>query len=673
MNTNLITYDMENFLKKYTRFMTKDIYINNVLYEKFLNQYDYLYQELEKNSILFRENIKYKKKINIKENKKNLLKLHNQKYLKKAILNYQSFFEKIDKEKVLDMNNKALILSDEQNLLLVNNKNNKELISGKIIYLEKYQKIPTEKILILSEVIDDSLKKELEKNGLTKVTYHSVDYYKNILLEDNQIIKEKEKYAILFKIITNDFFPQKEKFKELYNAFSDNIYLNKDYKDFDTFKDYHNYIYKKVYLTSNLSLKKYNEKEIEKRKNYLRTINNITMNNKNEVDVANFLYLNSIPYEYKNKNFVIENNDKVSYISFDKKSDENDNIYLEMKDLFGNNYIEKLIYELIKRRYPLELMPDEEIYNILKNTTEKNYFNEFITNILIPAIDCYDEEKNFSNQNLNHSQLKVLKEVYDYYKLYLKKHNLITKNDFKELVEKEINFYKYIIIIGNIDINTKGKQLKIIYDYEENLIIKENIKLLYDYKKYLFDNSSIPIKHVYASELELKELTKKFKQEKLQEIVKNEEIIKKEIEVYLYDDNQRLLINKNISKLCQEIINQNKKALIAIDNKKQIDNLILKNSFSKYEKNKLIDSNKNIVSYEEISNIKTITSTIIIPFLIKDKYHENIPFNDEEIEKFSTIYHVLSKCRDKLIIICPKSKKQNLKKNLKNIGKYKIL
>ena len=420
MNTNLITYDMENFLKKYTRFMTKDIYINNVLYEKFLNQYDYLYQELEKNSILFRENIKYKKIINIKENKKNLLKLHNQKYLKKAILNYQSFFEKIDKEKVLDMNKKALILSDEQNLLLVNNKNNKELISGKIIYLEKYQKIPTEKILILSEVIDDSLKKELEKNGLTKVTYHSVDYYKNILLEDNQIIKEKEKYAILFKIITNDFFPQKEKFKELYNAFSDNIYLNKDYKDFDTFKDYHNYIYKKVYLTSNLSLKKYNEKEIEKRKNYLRTINNITMNNKNEVDVANFLYLNSIPYEYKNKNFVIENNDKVSYISFDKKSDENDNIYLEMKDLFGNNYIEKLIYELIKRRYPLELMPDEEIYNILKNTTEKNYFNEFITNILIPAIDCYDEEKNFSNQNLNHSQLKVLKEVYDYYKLYLK-------------------------------------------------------------------------------------------------------------------------------------------------------------------------------------------------------------------------------------------------------------
>ena len=70
---------MDNFINKYTRFMTKDIYINNKLYQNFLNQYNYLYQELENKSILFRENIKYKKIINIKENQTNLLKLHNQK------------------------------------------------------------------------------------------------------------------------------------------------------------------------------------------------------------------------------------------------------------------------------------------------------------------------------------------------------------------------------------------------------------------------------------------------------------------------------------------------------------------------------------------------------------------------------------------------------------------
>ena len=48
---------MENFLEKYTRFMTKDIYIKYDLYANFLKQYSYLYEELDKNAILFRENM----------------------------------------------------------------------------------------------------------------------------------------------------------------------------------------------------------------------------------------------------------------------------------------------------------------------------------------------------------------------------------------------------------------------------------------------------------------------------------------------------------------------------------------------------------------------------------------------------------------------------------------
>mgnify|MGYP003311207800 CR=1 FL=1 len=64
-------------------------------------------------------------------NKKNLLKLHNQKYLKKAILKYQPFFESLNYHKTLDYNKKAIILSDEENSIILNNKNNKELIVTK--------------------------------------------------------------------------------------------------------------------------------------------------------------------------------------------------------------------------------------------------------------------------------------------------------------------------------------------------------------------------------------------------------------------------------------------------------------------------------------------------------------------------------------------------------------
>lgn len=672
MNTNLITYDMDNFLNKYTRFMTKDIYISSKLYDNFLKQYNYLYDELSRNAILFRENIKYKKIINIKENKNNLLKLHNQKYLKKALQTYQTFFEKLNYEKILDTNKKAIILSHEENILAINNKNTQELITGKIKYLIENNNINEEGILILTNEIDKKLENELLDKNITKVLYNPISYYHDELLDNKKIISEKEKYSIIFNFLTIYLFPKKEKFKELYLAFRNNIYLNKDYEDFDTFKDYHNYIYKKAYLTSNLSLKKFNEKEIEKRRNYLRTLNNILMNTKEEVDIANFLYLNSIDYKYEFGAFIIENNDKTSYISFEKKEDEHDNIYLEMKDLFGNNYVEKLIYELIKRRYPLELKSDDEIYNKLKESTINNYFNDFINKYLIPLLDYYDKYHELNNLKLSDKQTKIIIEIYEYYKNYLKENNFVTQSDYQTMLENHLDKYKYIIIDGNIDVNPKTKTLKIISDYQENPLFKDNIKLTYDYKKYLIDNSTLPIKNAFHNVDELEKLTEEFEEKCLSEIENADETLKKEINIYLYEDDNRLLINKNISKLCLKIINNNKKIIIGIDKKKQIDNLVLKNYFSKHSPNKLITSNNDIIEYEEISKLKPKYNTILLPFLMCDS-STNFSVIQNEIKDIKIkIYTILNKCQKELIILCPKTKEEILKKSFKNVKNIKI-
>ena len=53
MDINLTIYDMDLFLDKYTRFMTKNIYISNKMYCNFLKQYDYLYQILERDRFLY--------------------------------------------------------------------------------------------------------------------------------------------------------------------------------------------------------------------------------------------------------------------------------------------------------------------------------------------------------------------------------------------------------------------------------------------------------------------------------------------------------------------------------------------------------------------------------------------------------------------------------------------
>ena len=55
LQSDLMVYDVENFLSKYKRFMSKDIYIDKDLYTSFLSQYRYLFLELESNKYLFYE------------------------------------------------------------------------------------------------------------------------------------------------------------------------------------------------------------------------------------------------------------------------------------------------------------------------------------------------------------------------------------------------------------------------------------------------------------------------------------------------------------------------------------------------------------------------------------------------------------------------------------------
>ena len=60
---------------------------------------------------------------------------------------------------------------------------------------------------------------------------------------------------------------------------------------------------------------------------------------------------------------------------------------LNVANLKKETILNILVYELIKRRCPLEKVSDEDIYNKLKETNIDNYFNEFISKYLIPIIN----------------------------------------------------------------------------------------------------------------------------------------------------------------------------------------------------------------------------------------------------------------------------------------------
>ena len=675
MNSDLTIYDMDNFINKYTKFITKDIYISNKLYSNFLNQYTYLYQTLKKDYFLYNNNKKYQKIINIFENKKNLVKLHNQKYLNNSLKKYQSLY----KENNLDILTKKIILLEEENTYIVNPKNKITLIVLKIIYLIKYKNYQEKDIIVLTKTKEeqDKITKECLKNNINPYINTLSNYQKKLLSNQEILLDNNQKYNILIKYIMEDLFPNKSKFSSFKEAFSKYIYLNKDYKEYETFKDYHNYMYKRKYLSSKLTLKQFTKQEINTRKKYLRTIQNETMPTKELVSIANFLYLNSCPYTYNQENntFTIKHNNKKITIKYlDKQNQLQPNKTKEEIELYSSykdtrTYLEVLAYELIKRRYPLELINDETIYNKLKNTNIDNYFSELINKYLIPLINYYENTYTLDKINISTLEKKEFLSLYKDYTKYIKENNYITDKVLKERIELNLDnsSYKYLFLLDSIPLNFHKKTMTIISNYQETELIKENIKLLYDYKKYLLNNQTIPIPNTYISKTELNNLTKNFLKDNLAIINKSLENNKKEILIYEYNDTHRLHIYPNISKCCSNILTkESKNTIIALNQIKDI-NLLIDDNLIKYSKNTLKLSNNTKIKVEEILKIDKLYDTIILPFIIKDKYHDDLFLKNNHYNTKVTLYIALTKCRSKVIIICPTSKKEELNQLLGNL------
>lgn len=685
VSDNLVMYDIEKFLNKYTRFMTKNVYISKLMYNNFLDSYIYLYERLENDAILYRENLQYKKMIDIRDNKDKLLKLHNRKYFKKSLTSYSVFFEEMKLKNKLELNQKYLVLSNEDKMLYVGNKNIDSLIVTKIKYLIDMEKVKKNKIFVLTDEDNTSLNNILLDNNIDSIDIFNISEYKDIVLCNKNIINSNQKYQILSNYIMNVLFKDKEKFNRLYEVFFNNIYLNKDYIDFDNFSDYHDYIYKRMFLSSKLTIDRFVDREIDKRKKYLRTIRNELMYIKEEVDVANYLCVNGINYKYDNleklfyieegkKQFklkVIDNGDNV----YNRDNYDENTIYINFNLVSSGVYREILDDEFSIRSICIKEIKKEDIYNILKDSMIDNYFSEFINKYLIKYLDYYDLNKNYDGTRLNNKEVIILKSVYKYYKEYLDSNNLITDNELLKLIETSINNknYKYVIINGEIELNLNTSVLKIIDDYKEIELIRENIKLLYDYKNYLNDNKYLVMQNTFIDEDEISKLTNLFLKKNLDII--NDYLVNndKKISIYFYDDSNRLLINKNIALKCYEFVRKDSDVLIGLDSISNINNLVYKNYFVKVDRKKLLVNDKKIIDCEEILKIRKSYDKIVLPFLIIDSYHEDLLKKQRDYVIKLMVYTSLNKCRNELILLCPMKKEYEVIKILKNIKNVSVL
>ena len=90
--------------------------------------------------------------------------------------------------------------------------------------------------------------------------------------------------------------------------------------------------------------------------------------------------------------------------------------------------------------------------------------------------------------------------------------------------------------------------------------------------------------------------------------------------------------------------------------------LIGDDRFSKLDKNTLVTRKKRAICCYEYLNMKIHSDLVLLPFLIADPYHEDIIRKNEYYHLKVMIYATLHKCRHKMILLCPNSRRQELKK-----------
>lgn len=237
----------------------------------------------------------------------NLIKNWNEKYIKNELEKNKALFDDIDGKSLDCQQRRAIVVDEMNNLVLAGAGSGKTLtISCKVKYLVDTKNIKPEEILLISFTkkaaeemttrIANRLginieSKTFHKLGLDIITEHNKkrfdiaenlgniidEYFTKYIFDDNNQIINMINFFSYYLNIPKDM----EKYKNL-----GELYEEEKSADFETLKGKYN---KNEIIDEQISTLKYNKK----------TIQGETVKSLEEVQIANFLFLNSINYEYE--------------------------------------------------------------------------------------------------------------------------------------------------------------------------------------------------------------------------------------------------------------------------------------------------------------------------------------------------------------------------------------
>ena len=473
-----------------------------------------------------------------------LVEHHNEKYVKTALIqerNYlDSILQAVDPGIVLDEDQRRVILTDEDYCLVVAGAGagKTTTVAAKVKYLVDKKGIDPLQILVVSftnkavNELKDRIQKQL-KISCPIATFHSTGnaiIRKNSPEEKLNIVDPSKLYFVIRDYFRNSIMKKESAVNNLILFFAS--YFDAPYEGSDL-NAFFNNIAKANFTTMRSELEDFKREIIDARTKKHVTIQNEILRSYQEVSIANFLYLNSIDYEYEpiypyeipyskkpyTPDFIISQGNKTAYIEhfgiteagknnrFTQQEIERykaavrDKINLHKehnttllytfsayKD--GRSLLEHLKEKLESKGFELRPRSNKEIMDLLVTGEENRYIRKlvslicrFISNFKVNAFQVDDFSRMFhSTQNVRSRLfLNICNDCYLEYERWLKQHRAV---DFEDMInesarllrevkemKKKLDF-KYIIVDEYQDISRQRFDLtKILSEVTDAKII----------------------------------------------------------------------------------------------------------------------------------------------------------------------------------------------------------
>ena len=458
------------------------------------------------------------------------IKSHNDTYIAEHLISEKAYLDVILKECdpniMLDEEQRRVVLSDEDHTLVIAGAGagKTTTVAAKVRYLVERQGIKPEEILVISftNKAVNELQERINENLQIKCpisTFHKVGYA--IMKKDSETNKKVVDDGYLFNVLANylksTVLKNEEMVTKLILFFGS--YFSAPYEG-DNLAEYFKFVANADLSTLKSNLHEYVKQVIDSKTHKVTTLNNEILRSQEEVNIANFLYLNQIDYEYEpmyqykildakkpyTPDFVIKQGDKQTYIEhfgitedgvnnlysseeLEKykqrvrqkitlhRQHQTDLIYTFSKHKDGRSYLEHLKEALEQRGYTLNRRPDTEVYKRLVEAEETKYIMRlayllctFISNFKTQGFD-YEKFDEFKSSNKNERTklfLDICKTCYLEYQKCLEQDNAI---DFQDMINhsaklikdkrisKERLGFKYIIVDEYQDISRQRYKL----------------------------------------------------------------------------------------------------------------------------------------------------------------------------------------------------------------------